>query len=415
MHKQSFLRFSLKRALHLACVAALGLGVAGRADNLNLEQLKAISQARADKQFYPFIGMDPNEVREALSHVNSLDPKEWAAAWSTIGDKYAQKARDEEKQSPQAASDDYVKAWLYYTMGRWPAPDNPAKEESYKKAVNAYLDHGKLLDPPLQIARVPYEGKEAIAYIQMPKGVAKAPIVIGIGGLDSRKEDMAERLRPLLALGIGYMALDPPGGGQAPVKAGHGAENMLAAEVDYAFSRPDVDPKRVAIYGASMGGYWSTILAAMEGHRLRAVVSQSPPVDDTFSREHTMALSANTEYFFSFVEALEFMFNANNLEELAKTREEMSLKTLGMLDKPMAPMLVIAGAKDTQVPIGDIELLLRTGQSPKDAWINPLGGHMGRDAQGWSDTRVFREVAMPWLANKLTAEPDRTSSATPEK
>ena len=40
----------------------------------------------------------------------------------------------------------------------------------------------------------------------------------------------------------------------------------------------------------------------------------------------------------------------------------------------MAPMLVIGGVHDTQVPIADIDLLLHSGETPKDAWINPAGG-----------------------------------------
>jgi esterase FrsA len=67
----------------------------------------------------------------------------------------------------------------------------------------------------------------------------------------------------------------------------------------------------------------------------------------------------------------------------------------------MAPMLVIAGARDTQTPIEDIELLLRNGQTPKEAWINPRGGHMGREPQGWTDLEIFRRVTAPWLVRAL--------------
>ena len=59
-------------------------------------------------------------------------------------------------------------------------------------------------------------------------------------------------------------------------------------------------------------------------------------------------------------------------------------------------MLVVGGAKDTQVPISDIDLLLHTGDVPKDAWINPQGGHLGREAKGWTDPVIFRRVIMPW-------------------
>jgi hypothetical protein len=48
-------------------------------------------------------------------------------------------------------------------------------------------------------------------------------------------------------------------------------------------------------------------------------------------------------------------------------------------------MLVVTGVKGNPVPISDIELLIRRGDVPKDAWINPGGGHLGREARGWTN------------------------------
>jgi esterase FrsA len=44
---------------------------------------------------------------------------------------------------------------------------------------------------------------------------------------------------------------------------------------------------------------------------------------------------------------------------------------------------------------------LNSGQTPKEAWINPQGGHMGRDAKGWSNPRIFETVTAPWLSRML--------------
>jgi len=399
-------RCATVKVLKLACCVLLAFAaLACQAQERTLEELKTEAQKRADHNAYPFIGLSPDDVREALSHVNSLESDEWANSWSAIGDRYAEKGRTE--KSSKAADDDFIKAWLYYTMARWPVPNSPGKEKAYEKAREAYLAHGKLLTPALEVIKIPFEGKEIKAYLQMPTGVKEGPIVVGIGGLDSRKEDMAERLRPLLAYGIGYLALDPPGGGESPVKAAPGAERMLVRAVDYLFERTDVDKKRVAIYGSSLGGYWSTLLAALEGNRLCAVVSQSPPIDETFARSRTMALAKNREYLFGFVQAQLFMYEgATNLETLADVRERMSLKKQGLLDKPMAPMLVIGGVLDTQVPIADVDLLLHSGQTPKEAWINPQGGHMGRDAKVWSDPMIFQQVTMPWIIRMVAAKSD---------
>jgi hypothetical protein len=77
----------------------------------------------------------------------------------------------------------------------------------------------------------------------------------------------------------------------------------------------------------------------------------------------------------------------------------MSLKTEGYLGKPTAPMLLIGGNNDTQVPVGDTDLLLHSG-TPKDAWINPGGGQMGRSAD-WPDGKIFEQIVVPWIARQL--------------
>jgi len=358
-----------------------------------LEELKAEAQARADRNAYPLIGLKPEEVREALSRLTSLDRDEWAASWSQIGDRYM-------------AKKDFHQAWLYYSFARWPVPNSPGKQRAYDKALEAYLAYAKKYDPPLEVLRVPYEGSEVVGYVRMPKGARHAPFVVAIAGLDSRKEEMIERFGPLAERGIGVLALDSPGTGQSGVKAAApGTEKSLSRVLDVVLARPEIDAKRVVLYGGSFGGYWATILAVTEKARLRAVVAQSPPIHETFSRERTQMLVKNREYLFDYAPAQMFTYGGTTLEQLAENKERMSLKTRGLLDQPMAPMLVIGGALDTQVPIADIDLLMRSGDSPKDIWVHPKGGHMGRDAKSWPDPVIFKRVTTPWLLKALEAEP----------
>ncbi len=384
------------RAIVMAGVA-VGIAAAGAAarsegqttSGRTLQELKAEAVARADRNAYPLIGLKPGEVREALERLTSLDRDEWAASWSLVGDRYM-------------AKKDFRQAWLYYSFARWPVPNSPGKQRAYEKALEAYLAHAKLLDPPLEILRVPFEGREIVGYVRMPKSARPSPLVVAIAGLDSRKEEMVERFSALLERGIGILALDSPGTGQSPVKAAPGAERTLSRALDAVLQRPDIDARRIAVYGGSFGGYWATILAVTEKHRVRAVVAQSPPIHETFARARTQALADNREYLFDYVPAQMFTYGAaTTIEQLAEAREQMSLKTRGILGKPMAPMLVIGGALDTQVPIADVDLLLRSGDTPKEAWVHPRGGHMGRDAKDWPDPAIFRRVTTPWLLRAL--------------
>ena len=394
-------RRSALMTVGLALAAALALVPTAPAQERTLEELKTEAQARANRGAYPLEGLNPEEVREALGRLTSLDGDQWAASWSMIGDRYMTKAQKELASSPAEADKDFIQAWLYYNFGRWPAPLTRGKQKAYEKAVQAYLAHARLLDPPLEVVHIPFEGKEIIGYLQLPKNVRPAPIVIAIPGLDRRKEDIAERFRQMLDHRVGYLSLDGPGTGQAPIKAAPGAERMFSCVIDYLYRRPDVDKSRVVVYGASYGGYWSTVLAVTEKDRLRGVVSQSPAVHQFFQRESTMDIPKNREYLFDYLPAHFLMFGVSNIDQLADVHEKMSLKTRSLLDKPTAPLLVIGGALDSQVPISDEYLLLSSGQTPKEAWINPLGGHMGRDAKGWPDSRIFKTVTMPWILRAM--------------
>jgi pimeloyl-ACP methyl ester carboxylesterase len=367
-----------------------------------LEELKAEAQARADRNGYPLIGLKPDEVREALGRLKSLDRDEWAASWSVIGARYMQKAEAERASAPEAADKDFMQAWRYYSFARWPVPNSPGKQQAYRKALDAFLAHGKLLDPPLEVLRIPFEGQEIVAYRQMPNSAQPAPVVVAICGLDSRKEDMAERFQPMLAHGVGYVAVDMPGTGEAPIKIAPGAERMLSRLIDAVIAMPETDKSRIAVYGGSFGGYWSTILAATERARVKAVVAQSPPIDATFSAQALEQAMANKEYLFDYIPAYMSVYaDVATLDDLRAARAKASLQTQGIIGRPMTPMLVIGGVHDTQVPIADIDLLLHSGETPKDAWINPAGGHMGREAKGWTDPVIFKRVTMPWLLRAL--------------
>src|SRR5262245_30340852 len=80
----------------------------------------------------------------------------------------------------------------------------------------------------------------------------------------------------------------------------------------------------------------------------------------------------------------------------------MSLKEQGLIGRHAAPMLLVNGDHDSQVPIADLDLLLHAG-SPKEAWVNPGGGHMGRSAD-WPDVKIFREVVVRWIARQLRTD-----------
>ena len=390
----------------VALAAGFGLAVASAAAQIapprTLDELKSETQARADRNAYPLIGLKPDDVREALSHIASLDRDEWAKAWSDVALRYRSRADGEAASEAKQAAADYMQAWRLYSFARWPVPNSPGKEQAYRDSLAAFRKAAQFLNPPLEVVRIPFEGKEIVGYLRLPKDARPAPLVFMISALDSRKEDSLERGADYLGRGLAVFAVDMPGTGEAPIKADVGAERMFSAALDALLARPEIDGSRVVIQGNSWSGFWAAKLAVTERARLRGVVVQGGPVHNYFQADWQLPALGTREYLFDLFPARASIYDVSTLEEFLAYGPPLSLKDGGFLDKLSAPMLLVNGVKDTQVPIADLDLLLHTG-TPKDAWVNPTGGHMGRNAD-WPDGKIFKEIVLPWVVRKLGSE-----------
>src|SRR3954468_24980261 len=119
----------------LACAAAavscLAPAWAQHADR-SIEEIKTETLARAQTGAYPTLGIDPADARDALALINARDADDWAAGWSAIGDRYM--ARAKAASDPREADANYLRAWLLYYFGQWPAPTSGGKLAAYRKA-----------------------------------------------------------------------------------------------------------------------------------------------------------------------------------------------------------------------------------------------------------------------------------------
>jgi len=307
-------------------------------------------------------------------------------------------AADAAKASdPAKAQHEYLEAWKYFGFGAWPAQTSPGKKRAHDRGLEAFRRYITFADPPIEVIRVPFEGKEIVAYLQFPKRAVKpAPLVISIGGLDSYKEYVLDQYGPVyMKAGLPYLAIDMPGTSEAPLLIDVGAERMFSRLLDYLQTRADIDAKRIVIQGVSFGGYWSARLAYTEASRLKGAVVWAGPTDGYFERDWQAKVLGTREYLFDLFPARASVYGIKTLSEYLDFVPRMSLRTAGLLDKPTPPMLLLNGANDTQVPIDDLYILMKSG-SPKEAWVNPRGGHIGRNPE-WPDNRIFTEVIIPWI------------------
>src|SRR5262249_55948575 len=146
----------------------------------------------------------------------------------------------------------------------------------------AFQHYASHLDPAPTIVRIPFEGKEIVGWLRLPKGAQAAPLVLTISALDSRKEDHMERGEVFIRRGIATFSFDMPGTGQAPLRGDVDSERMFSRVLDYVAMRPELDAKRVVVQGGSWSGYWAAKLGIVERERLKAVVVQGGPVHNNF-------------------------------------------------------------------------------------------------------------------------------------
>jgi esterase FrsA len=373
------------------------------------EELKQETQRRVDKNLGPVGGLKSEDAKEALTNIHSLDRDEWAAAWSAIGERYDKRAKSEEAaKNNDAARDDYFWAFRYYTVARWPVPNSMGKQKAYLNALAAFRNYGKFLDPPVEILHIPFEGKEISGYLRLPKDVRPAPLVFMINGTDSRKEDEVQGHDSMFRSGIGVVAIDMPGTGESPVKADVGSERIFSRVLDYLATRSDVDSKRIVAWGVSYGGHWSALLAYKERTRLLGAVVQGGPVHDYYTADWQKKSLGTPEYLFDLFAARAAIYGVESLDEFYAYGPRLSLKTLGFIGQPSAPMLVLNGEKDSQVPISDLYMLIQSGGTAKWSWVNPDGGHTGR-SQEWPNSRISEEIVTPWIKARLEPAPDKNT------
>lgn len=365
-------------------------------------ELKDAVTERVKAQRYPLTGFDVQEVADILSRIGSLDRDEWARSWMQNGGRHVVEGQAAEKAGNLAkAREAYLSGWRYHGFGAWPTQNSPEKKTAHARATEAFRAYARIADPPIEVLRIPFEGKEITAYLQRPPGVTRPPVVLSVGGLDSYKEFVVEQYGPgYLKAGLAYVALDMPGTGESPLKIDVGAERIYSRVIDALQSRTDIDPARMGFQGVSWGGHWAARMAIAEPKRLKAVVNWAGPVHGYFQRDWQLKALGTREYLFDLFPARAAVYGADTLDAFLAYGPRMSLKDSGDLGKPTAPQLLVNGERDTQVPIDDLYIVLKTGSTAKEAWVNPTGGHIGRNRE-WSDGQIFEQVIVPWFVGKL--------------
>jgi pimeloyl-ACP methyl ester carboxylesterase len=139
-------------------------------------------------------------------------------------------------------------------------------------------------DPPIEPVSIPYENTELHGFfIRGTSPSRQRPLLILVNGSDGSLLDMwLWGGAGALARGYDCLTFDGPGQGYTLWKQKlyfrPDWEKVISPVVDYALSRGEVDPKRLAIQGISQGGYWVPRAVAFE-KRIAAAIADPGVVD----------------------------------------------------------------------------------------------------------------------------------------
>jgi hypothetical protein len=208
-------------------------------------------------------GAELGECLYATSQIKDGDPESWFQQWTAMAQRI--EARGDAslaKGHTVSARESYLRCYTYYRGA--PAFLNPKTDsryrQSYEKARDCFRKANQLLDVPLEVVSVPFEGKALPGYFARVDASGKArKTLFMVGGGDTFVEDLYFYIVPAAhKRDYNVFFVDLPGQGGLPWDGLYWRAEMekpVTAALDCALSFPEIDPQRLAIYGLSGGGY----------------------------------------------------------------------------------------------------------------------------------------------------------------
>jgi predicted alpha/beta hydrolase len=227
-------------------------------------------------------GAEVGECFAAAGRIREVDAQSWYDAWWSLGESLLEQAdksraagRDASAISAYLRASNYFRAAYTFLIGE---PVDPRVVEGYRLQRSAFEAAGALMTPAAERVAIPYGGRALHGYLFRPPGDGlPRPTLIITGGYDSTAEELYF-FSGAAAVARGYNCLvyDGPGQGAAIVEDRlvfrPDWEVVVGPVVDFALTRPEVDPARIALLGMSFGGYLAPRAASGEP-RLAACIA----------------------------------------------------------------------------------------------------------------------------------------------
>ncbi len=227
-------------------------------------------------------GADIGECFSTIAKVGHGTTEDWYRQWSGTAERvFAIGVTSEAAGHFASAREAHFRASTYFHVSYLPlfgASVDPWLVDAFARETDAFRRAARLSDSRSRWWKFPSRKclcRDTSCVHRRIRG--RDPTVLHVNGYDSNIQEMYFAHGPA-AVRRGYNALllDGPGQGRNLIRDGVNLrpdwENVVRAAIDYLFTRPEVDPKRIVLAGWSFGGLLAARAAAFE-KRIAALIA----------------------------------------------------------------------------------------------------------------------------------------------
>jgi hypothetical protein len=242
------------------------------------------------------VGMSASQIFYALHGVRDDDPEDWRKGLTEQAQALLEQAKALlGSEQPIAAGQAYLgAAYAYRSALQFTSPSSTAFFDWAGMMETCFQEGCRLIGVPLRPIEVPFGDKTLAGYYLEHDGQPR-PVVIMVGGGDTYREDLFYFAGyPGWKRGYNVLMVDLPGQGLMPSRGMTFQPDMAAAvhaEFTWLESNAAVEPKQIAIYGVSGGGY-ITAQSVVAEPRIGAWVAATPIYDLGAVMKHEMGAAA---------------------------------------------------------------------------------------------------------------------------
>ncbi len=352
-------------------------------------------------------GADHEDVMDVLERSRNLT--EVAGFFSDLGWHWEKQGRAElETSHLESARDDFRRASVYYGVEAWAATSGAAIRDAYVDINRCYDQYRQRSRHPIRKGEIPCREGSLPGFLRLPAagsrrtGDGPPPLLVLVQGMDSLKEWLELFERRALERGFATLNFDMPGNGESLARG----LTMRRPDDVYEVGRAvrtfiegleNVDGRRVALFGFSLGGQWALGLTPRE-MRPVAVATLGAAYDYSFLETMTPVELRRAA----------FATGHDSVYAIRKEVEGLSLHTT--LTDVTVPVLLVHGELDRVVPVWHAERIHDTLRCPKELLIMEDEDHL--------TTRGLRRRVLPyvmdWLMDRVVESATARTSVPPQ-